>query len=497
MTTTAAIAGGKIAFAALISSLSDKLGESLRPGGEADARAFDALRSTRALSCFIPAAYGGRGEAQREILSLLEAVSYLSLPLGLTVGINGGLFLQPLSKYGGEAVKELAFSRFLDEGALGGLMLTEPDYGTDVLSMRSSFERSGEEYAIRGAKHWAGLSGLADFWIVTARERGREGALKRDIDFFVCDSREAAQEIRVQEYYPNLGLRPIPYALNKVDVRVPLGQRLERPGSGVRLLMDTLHRSRMSFGGMAVGFIRRLLDEGIGRCRERRVGGKSLIAYDQVEGRLAEIQAAHTISAAFCSYSAANSTVARDLSGEGLAANIHKSVLSDLMQESSQSLLQLSGAQGYRADRLAGRATVDSRPFQIFEGSNDVLYDQIASTFVKSMAELKEERLPVFLGLHALTARAAGRFAAVLDFRVSGDLPQRRMVTLGRIFAGVASADMLLGLGSSGFAPRLVANAIEFLRAKVAGLAAGLAGSGSARLVQDYAAGPDWQACSR
>ena len=257
----------------------------------------------------------------------------------------------------------------------------------------------------------------------------------------------------------------------------------------MRLLLDILHRSRMSFGGMAAGFARRLLDEGLARCRERRVGGKSLIEYDQVERRLSEMQAAHTIAAAFCAHARSRIALAKDLSGEGLAANIHKAVLTDFMQQSSQSLLQLSGAEGYRLDSVAGRAIVDSRPFQIFEGSNDVLYDQVASSFLAALSEAGGGSLAAFLARHELTSRAAGRFAKLLDFSVGGSSRKRRAVDLGRILARVAASDLLIRLGDSGYDARLVENAVAVLEAETAALARGLSGGARVGVVEDYGSG--------
>jgi alkylation response protein AidB-like acyl-CoA dehydrogenase len=492
--TAAKLEAVRPAFAPSLASFSERLRSSLLEGGEDGA--FELLTDSRILSFFIPEEYGGGGVGPREVLSLLEAASYESLSLGLTIGINIGLFLQPLTKYGRPEIKGRVFSRYIDEGALGGLMLTEPDYGTDLLSMRSSFERRGEAYAISGVKHWAGLTGRADFWIVSARERRGDGSLKRDIGFFVCESGRVEQKVVVEEYYPNLGLRMIPYGRNRVEVRVPLGNRLEGPDSGLRLLLDLLHRSRMSFGGMAAGFTRALLDEGLSRCRARRVGGRSLIEYDQVERRLSEIQASHTLAAAFCAHARSRIALPRDLSGEGLAANIHKAVLTDFMQQSSQSLLQLSGAEGYRLDSVAGRAIVDSRPFQIFEGSNDVLYDQIAASFLAALNESGGGSLAAFLPRHELTSRAAGRFAKLIDFRVEGGLPQRRLVDLGRILARVAAADILMGLGEAGYDARLVENAIAAVAAEAAALASGYAGGGPLGVVEDYGSLPSWQDCA-
>jgi len=298
----------------------------------------------------------------------------------------------------------------------------------------------------------------------------------------------------MEERYPNLGLHLIPYGRNRVDLRLPLGNRLEAPGSGVRLLLDTLHRSRMSFGGMAVGFLHRLLDEGLARCRERRVGGRSLVEYDQVQRRLADIQAARTLASAFCRHAVARIGLMRDLSGEGLAANIHKALLTDLMQQSAQSLLQLSGAEGYRLDSLAGQAVVDSRPFQIFEGSNDVLYDQIAASF---LAATKGETasLAGLLSRHELSRGAARTFDAILGFRLAGTMSQRKQVDLGRIVARVVAADLLVGLGEAGYDGGLIENAIMLMRAEVAALASGMGNRRETRMLAEEGMRAAWQDC--
>ena len=61
------------------------------------------------------------------------------------------------------------------------------------------------------------------------------------------------------------------------------------------------------------------------------------------------------------------------------------------MHESAQSLLQLIGAKGYKLNHIAGRLVVDSRPFQIFEGSNDILYHQITESVLKMMKTAKQK----------------------------------------------------------------------------------------------------------
>ena len=235
-------------------------------------------------------------------------------------------------------------------------------------------------------------------------------------------------------------------------------------------MLDMLHRSRMQFPGMAQGFLKRLLDEALKHCKKRFVGGKSLFNYDQVQRRLARLQASFTICSAMCAHSSEHAHVKNDLSARGVEANAIKTVVSDMMQQEAQSLLQLVGAKGYRLDHIAGRATVDSRPFQIFEGSNDVLYAQISESLLKVMRRSKEKNLFIFLKDYNLTRRAAEYFKDLLNFEVTLNLPQRKLVDLGRVLGRIISMELVLNLGDLGFRRDLINNGLTVLRQEIASL---------------------------
>jgi alkylation response protein AidB-like acyl-CoA dehydrogenase len=104
------------------------------------------------LSVGIPKQYGGRGGLMHENIGLLAAASYESLALSLTFGINSALFLQPVGKYGQDEVKAKVFKRFLEEKTMGGLMITEPDYGSDALNMQTSYIEAGDHFYLKGEK---------------------------------------------------------------------------------------------------------------------------------------------------------------------------------------------------------------------------------------------------------------------------------------------------------------------------------------------------------
>ncbi len=442
------------------------------------------------LSAFIPSEYGGRGCKTHEALSMLETTSYQSLPLSLMMGINGALFLQPLANYGNEEVKKEIFGRFIKEKNMGGLMITEPDYGSDALRMQTAYESENEHYHIKGLKHWAGLTGWADYWLITARETDTKGNLGRDVGFFVHDSRQGG--IEVEEYYNNLGLYMLPYGKNHIDIKVHESKRLEPKSTGLKMMLDILHRSRLQFPGMSTGYLNRILDEALTHCKERFVGGVSLFNYDQVKERLAKLQSYFTVSSAMSFYTSENIPLEQDTSKMDLAANSIKSVVTDYMHSAAQSFLQLVGAKGYRIDHLAGRALVDSRPFQIFEGSNDILYQQISESTIKMMRKMKITNMHDFLSNYKLTEHAAGYFKESLDFDVDYQLPQRKLVKLGEAIGRIVAMNMTIKMGESGFNSDMISSSIKIIQSEVESIIAGLKSNQAAMVLEENRENSSW-----
>jgi len=438
------------------------------------------------LSVAIPESFGGRGLKVSECLRILSAASYESLSLSLTFGINIALFLEPVAKYANISVKENIFKRFLEKQNMGGLMITEPDFGSDALGMQTYNEKNGDNYVIKGTKHWQGLTGMADYWLITSRQKNNNGGLNRDIDFFICDVTQPNQQIVVKEYYDNLGLYMIPYGKNKVDVQIPSQFKLEPDTSGVKMMLDILHRSRMQFPGMAVGFIKRMLDESIKYCNERIVGGKKLMDLDQIQYQISKIQSAYTIASAMCFRSSSNSGIDNDLSNEGIEANTMKAFVTDLMQESAQTATQLFGSKGFRMESIGGRGIMDSRAFQIFEGSNEMLYTQISEMIGKLMKRKKEVNIYNFFKDFNLTSKSYSYFKKEIEFSFIAGLKQRKMIDLGKIFSRIISLNFVLEMEEKGFRKDLTTNCAEFLKLDVSQLISSFHSKNNITIIEEY-----------
>ncbi|MEM9548249.1 MAG: acyl-CoA dehydrogenase family protein [Bacteroidota bacterium] len=444
------------------------------------------------LSVAIQKKYGGRGAKVKECIGLLSTASYESLPLSLTFGINIALFLEPVGKYAQESVKQGIFTRFLEKQNLGGLMITEPEYGSDALGMQTSNEYKDGKYHIKGIKHWQGLTGLADFWLMTSRPRKENGELGRDIDFFITDESVPEQRIVVEELFNNIGLYPIPYGRNHVDIVVPEEYKLVPESTGLKLMMDLLHRSRIQFPGMGMGFIQRMLDEALKHTKERKVGGRSLSELDEIKHALGRMQSAFTVSSAMCHKSSSFSGIENNMAPHGIEANAMKAFVSDLMFESSNRLTQLLGAKGYAEESLGARGIVDSRPFQIFEGANEMLYSQLAEMVLKLMMRKKMPNMYDFLAQYHLTDKVADRFKSLLNFNLECKLPQRKLVLLGRILSRIICAQFVVEMSISGFRPDLIRDCLETLKYDVTTFLSAFNFATELKPIEEYSEGSNW-----
>ena len=216
------------------------------------------------------------------------------------------------------------------------------------------------------------------------------------------------------------------------------------------------------------------------------------MTYDQVQHRLAKLQASYTISSAMCANSSEKAGIENDLSMIGFEANSVKSVVTDLMQEAAQSATQLVGAQAYKLNHIAGRSITDSRPFQIFEGSNDILYAQISESLVKMMKKTRESNLFQFLKSYDLTSKSASFLRDLLDFNLNANLPQRKMVELGQVLGRIVSFEMVVNLGEKGFRSDLINNGLAVLNQEITSLMTSFKHQAQPLVVEEYQEDSSW-----
>ncbi len=388
------------------------------------------------LHYFIPESQGGRFDRCESYLDVVETTSYYSLPLGLTLGITGSLFLQPLAKHAMSTVAGPVLEEFLQSPALGGMMVTEPTGGTDIFGLNSSYERREDNLLLNGKKCWGGLTGMAEHWLVAARMK-RGNKLSKRVNLIYVPLKTAG--VQVETSFDALGLQPIPYGQTAYkETTVPASHLVLKKGqSGLRMIYDTLFRSRLGMPAIAAGLCKRLYEETSDRASQRKTFGQFLSNYDQVRFRLSSLRGMYHLNHLLWRFTAQWMNSHQDISGDYTLVNASKVVCSETMQRASDSALQVFASAAFKRNHLVGRAYTDSRPFLIFEGSNDVLHENTFEAIIAHHDACTTETVHKELAIYGLPLSADVPLVACDLFQKTSEPTQRQKVQLGRIIAWI------------------------------------------------------------
>ncbi len=395
-----------------------------------------------ALHQFIPTELGGRYTSIEGLMDFVELTAYHSLPLGLSLGIAGSLFLRPIILHAPPPLRDPIVNDILNNPASGGLMLTEPTGGTDVAAFQTNYVEDGGRLRLNGRKCWAGLTGRGDHWLVAARLH-RKGKPTKRMSLIYVPFR--TKGVRVDKTFDALGLNPIPYGETVYeDVTLPVENIVALPGeSPLRVIYDTLFRSRLGLPAIATGLCKRLAHEVAIRVENRQAFGVPLSHFDQVQFRLTELRGMHELNHNLGKFTGARMTEHKDVSGDNTLVNCAKIICTETMHLASDCALQVFASAAYKRNHLVGRAYVDSRPFQIFEGVNEVLDDTVYGVIAGRNSCCDRNAVEAELQRYGLTPTGDVCDRALELFSVHRETSQRQRVVLGRIVAWMLALAIL------------------------------------------------------
>ena len=341
----------------------------------------------------LPAAYGGGGVpgGLAGITSLLVTEELAWGCAAMAAAIGSSLYAAgPILAFGTERQRERFLPRFCEPGRprLGALCLTEPQGGSDVAAMRTTYRRDGEEYVLDGAKCFITNGGVADLHVVFAVER--PGAGWDAMAAFVVEHGTPGLEMGKVEQ--KLGIRASHTAeVLMTDCRVPAENRLggeprsdvvpadaraRRAGRAGPNPLLLLQYSRLGFAAAAVGLARAAFEYALAYARERESFGEPIVRHQAVAHKLADmamqIDAARLLAWRAGWMVDAGIPLAR---GEGSMA---KCWAGDVAVRVTQEAVQVLGGHGYMADHPVEKWYRDAKVHQIWEGTNEIQRDVIA-----------------------------------------------------------------------------------------------------------------------
>lgn len=320
-----------------------------------------------------PAEYGGVGADRLASAVLIEEQAYLGLS-GPGFSTHSDIVAPYILNYGSKEQKQRWLPAMASGDMIGAIVLTEPNAGSDLRSIRTTAIRDGEELVLNGQKTFITNGQCADLLLVAAKSSQVSGT--KDITLVVVEA--ATQGVTRGSNFEKIGMKAQDTCELFFDnVRVPFSNILGEEGKGFPLLAKELAWERLQIAVGAVATSSAALEWTRNYTRERKAFGTPVAEFQNTRFRLAEIKTEIEIAQVFVD------RCLREVNEERLdvsVAAMAKYWCTELMGRVLDQCLQLHGGYGYMWDYPIARAFADARVHRIYGGSNEIMRELIART---------------------------------------------------------------------------------------------------------------------
>ncbi|WP_328996594.1 acyl-CoA dehydrogenase family protein [Kribbella sp. NBC_01245] len=340
---------------------------------------YDALKAADFHAPHIPEQYGGAGADALATVIVIEEVARACASTSLIPAVNklGSL---PLLLSGSDEVKQAYLPPVAAGDAMFSYCLSEPEAGSDAVSMKTRAVLDGDHYVLNGVKRWITNAGVSEYYTVFAVTD--PDARSRGISAFVVEKSDDGVSFGAPE--KKLGIKGSPTREVYLDnVRIPVSRLIGDPGTGFGTAMSTLDHTRVTIAAQALGIAQGALDYALGYVQERKQFGKAIAEFQGLQFMLADmgmkIEAARQLTYAAAARSERGDS---DLTYFGAAA---KCFASDVAMAVTVDAVQLLGGYGYTHDYPVERMMRDAKITQIYEGTNQVQRIVMARQLLKGL----------------------------------------------------------------------------------------------------------------
>jgi acyl-CoA dehydrogenase len=327
---------------------------------------FDQAHAIGLVNPTLPPAYGGAGLSDLDSVIITEELAYGCSGIQTSMTANT-LALTPIVLAGSEEQKKRYLGWLAREPVMASYATSEPSMGSDVAAMQCRATRdSGGGWVLNGTKQWITNASLASFYVIFATEDPSQK--HRGIGAFIVE--RGQDGVKPGRHEDKLGQRAsdtAPVVLE--DVRVPAAQVLAPPGQGFKLAMETFNQTRPDIGAIALGIMRRCLDECLAYARERRSFGVAIAEHQLVQAMLAEMQIRIEATALLVRKAAWSLDHGiRD----PMVSSCAKAFGADAAMLTAVDAVQVFGGYGYVKDYPVEKLMRDAKILQIYEGTAQV-----------------------------------------------------------------------------------------------------------------------------
>jgi isovaleryl-CoA dehydrogenase len=347
---------------------------------------FKKLSDLGLLGITVPEQYGGSGLDATAVVIAHEELSASDPGFCLAYLAHTLLAVNNLVVNGSDAQKQKYLTGLSNGSLIGAMAMSEPDYGTDVLGMKTTAVRDGDFYVLNGRKMWITNGAVddnktaCDFVWVYAKTGEKNG--RALISSFIVEKADAGFYVG-QKITDKLGMRASNTAeLVFENCRIPAIRLVGAEGDSMHHMMRNLEIERVGLAAMGLGIARRSLEVMNKYATERSAFGKPLNFFGQIQKYIAESYAEFRAAQAYV-YDTARKL---DLTKEGnrLDSDGAKLIATTMSKNVADRAIQVLGGYGYVGEYHVERLWRDSKLLEIGGGTLEAHQKNIARDLAKS-----------------------------------------------------------------------------------------------------------------
>lgn len=310
--------------------------------------------------------YGGADLGYLAHTIAVQEISRASASVGLSYGAHSNLCVNQIHRNGTDLQKTHYLPKLVSGEHIGALAMSEPESGSDVVSMALRADLIGDHYVLNGNKMWITNGPDADIVVVYAKTDPAAGA--KGITAFIVE--KGFPGFSTAQKLDKLGMR----GSNTCELifdncKVPVGNVLGTEGSGVRVLMSGLDYERVVLSGGPLGIMDACMDAVLPYIHQRKQFGQAIGEFELMQGKMADMYTTMTACKSYV-YAVASAcdreqTTRKDSAG-AILYSAEKATWMAL------EAIQTLGGNGYINDYPTGRLLRDAKLYEIGAGTSEI-----------------------------------------------------------------------------------------------------------------------------
>jgi isovaleryl-CoA dehydrogenase len=310
--------------------------------------------------------FGGVGLGYLAHCIAVEEISRASASVGLSYATHSNICINQLYRNGNDEQRRKYLPKLISGEHVGALAMSEPQSGSDVVSMRLRADKKGDRYILNGNKMWITNGPHADVLIVYAKTDVNAGS--KGITAFLIE--KSFKGFSTAQKLDKLGMRGSDTCeLVFQDCEVPMENVLGFVGKGVNVLMSGLDYERAVLSAGPVGIMQACLDVVLPYVHDREQFGQPIGQFQLIQGKLADMYTTLSACRSYC-YAVAQACDRGQTTREDAAGVILYTA--ERATRMALDAIQLLGGNGYINEYPTGRLLRDAKLYEIGAGTSEI-----------------------------------------------------------------------------------------------------------------------------